>query len=100
MIIMVSRRRPEDGGDDVRETWDGFEAMQLLRTNPSMLHIFPVEAHPSARGVEEERMDDVHRLPVAREDRFSGGAEHDCAEPGLFANLDDRPMLRILGPSM
>src|SRR2546427_6728105 len=96
MPATASRGRPEDGRHNVHETRNGFEAIQLLWKNPPMLHVFPVEAHPSARGVEEERMDDVYRLPVAREDRFSGGAEHDCAEPGLFANLDDRPMLRIL----
>ena len=87
MTATGSRGRPEDGRHNVHETRNGFEAIQLFWKNPPMLHVFPVEAHPSARGVEEERMDDVHRLPVAREDRFSGGAEHDCAEPGLFANL-------------
>src|SRR5438093_217586 len=93
MTATGSRGRPEDGSHNVHETRNGFEAIQLLGTNPPMLHIFPVEAHPSARGVEEERMDDVHRRPVAREDRLPGRAEHNSAEPGLFSDFHDRPVL-------
>ena len=70
MTITESRGRTEDGSDDVREAWDGFEAMQLVWTNPPMLHVFPVEANASARRIEEERMDDVHRRPVSGEDRI------------------------------
>ena len=72
MTIIESRGWPEDGNHDVHEAWDGFEAMQLAWTNPPMFHILPVEVHPSARGLEEERVDDVHRRPVSREDRFPG----------------------------
>src|SRR5256885_11035843 len=96
MTATGSGRWPEHGRDNVRETWDSFKVIQLLWKNPPMLHVFPVEAHPSARGVEEERMDDVHRRPVAREDRLPGRAEHDSAEPGLFPDFHDRPVFRIL----
>src|SRR5947208_3330800 len=69
--------------------------MQLLGGNPPMFHIFPVEVHPSARGIEEERMDEVHGRPVPREDRISGRAEHDSTEPGLFADLHQGSMFGI-----
>src|SRR5207245_7437061 len=89
-------RGPQDRGDDVDEAWDGLEAVQLPRRNPSMLDVFPIEAQPTIRSVEEEGMDNIDRRAVSSEDRISRSAKHACPEPCLFPNLNDGPVLRIL----
>src|SRR6266571_2883280 len=91
----ILSRGLEDRGDYVDEPRGGLEALELLWTNPSVLDIFPIEAHPTIRSVEEERVDDVDRRAVASQDRISRSTECDCADPGLFPNLHDGPVFRI-----
>src|SRR5207245_7503349 len=89
-------RGQQERGDDVDEPRDGLEAVQLPRRNPSMLDVFPIEAHPTIRSVEEEGMDNIDRRAISSEDRISRSAKHACPEPCLFPNLNDGPLLRIL----
>src|SRR5207245_4135529 len=88
-------RRSKDGGHDGDEARDAVAAVQLLGTNPSLLDVFPIEADPAIRSVEEEWMDDVECRAVSSEDRISRSTECDCADPGLFPNLHDGPGFRI-----
>src|SRR5207244_13451699 len=88
-------REPEDRGDDIHEPRDGLEAVQFLRTNPALLDVFPIEAHPAFRGVEEEGMDDVARRAISSEGRISRSAEGDCPDDRLLPTPRAGRVLRI-----
>src|SRR5256885_12220417 len=75
---------------------DRLETMEFLRANPSVLDVFPVEAHAAARHIERKGMHHVHRRVVSRVNGTPGGSEGEASQTSFLPDLLDRAGLGIL----